>query len=53
MTKPDLTDEDYSNLAKLVREAIVAEQCGGGGSGGGWEGVGFRIGATFLGISAG
>jgi hypothetical protein len=53
MTKPDLTDEGYSNLAKLVREAIVAEQCGGGGSSGGWEGVGFRIGATFLGISAG
>ena len=25
MTKPDLTDEDYSDLAKLVREAINAE----------------------------
>ena len=25
MTKPDLTDEDYSDLAKLVREAIDAE----------------------------
>jgi hypothetical protein len=25
MTKPDLTDEDYSDLAKLVREAIGAE----------------------------
>ena len=26
MTKPDLTDEDYSDLAKLVREAIGAER---------------------------
>jgi hypothetical protein len=25
MTKPDLTDDDYSDLAKLVREAIDAE----------------------------
>jgi hypothetical protein len=25
MTKPNLTDEDYSDLAKLVREAIGAE----------------------------
>ena len=25
MTKPDLTEEDYSDLAKLVREAIDAE----------------------------
>ena len=25
MTKPDFTDEDYSDLAKLVREAIDAE----------------------------
>ena len=25
MTKPDLTDEDYSDLAKLLREAIDAE----------------------------
>jgi hypothetical protein len=24
MTKPNLTDEDYSDLAKLVREAIDA-----------------------------
>ena len=26
MTKPDLTDEDYSDLAKLVRAAIDAER---------------------------
>jgi len=26
MTKPDLTDEDYSDLAKLVREAIGTER---------------------------
>ena len=26
MTKPDLTDEDYSDLPKLVREAIGAER---------------------------
>ena len=26
MTKPNLTDEDYSDLAKLVREAIDAER---------------------------
>ena len=26
MTKPALTDEDYSDLAKLVREAIGAER---------------------------
>ena len=26
MTKPDLTDEDYSDLAKLVREAITNER---------------------------
>ena len=25
MTKPNLTDDDYSDLAKLVREAIDAE----------------------------
>ena len=25
MTKPNLTDDDYSDLAKLVREAIAAE----------------------------
>jgi hypothetical protein len=25
MTKPDLTDEDYSDLAELVRKAIDAE----------------------------
>jgi hypothetical protein len=25
MTKPDLTDEDYSDLAGLVREVIDAE----------------------------
>ena len=25
MTKPNLTEEDYSDLAKLVREAIDAE----------------------------
>jgi hypothetical protein len=26
MTKPNLTDEDYSDLTKLVREAIDAER---------------------------
>jgi len=26
MTKPNLTDEDYSDLAKLVREAITNER---------------------------